>query len=203
MSYLGRSVQNCGCLEHRITLGSDTPNERHTVRQTLFGLPGLIFSLCAQALIFGTSIAAAQTLPVVDNATIRLKNSACVPGKCVCAGSFKPETWLQWHGPRPAHLASGVACIVADFDGNGANDYALTGAEGLATVVLMGKAGFERAALLDAGGVIELYGPRSSAGAKGEPASRLPGILVRHVGQNHAVFLWREDRFVRILFPAS
>jgi hypothetical protein len=99
-------------------------------------------------------------------------------------------------------LASGVPCIVADFDGNGANDYALPGAEGLATVVLMRKMGFKRAVLLDAGGVLEFYEPRMSVGLHGEPASRRPGLWVRHVGQNHAVFVWRDGRFVRILFPA-
>ena len=165
----------------------------------------LVLFLCALVLILGLSAvrAAAQTLPAVDDIAIRLKNSACVPGKCVCAGSFKPETWLQWHGPRPRKLASGVACIAADFDGNGTNDYALPGGEGLATVVFMSEPGFKKAVLLDAGGVLELYKPRKSTGPHGEPASGRPGLLVRHVGSNHIIFLWRNNGFARISIPAS
>lgn len=165
----------------------------------------MLLSLCAFAVILGGPVlrAAAQTLPAVDNVTIRLKNSACVPGKCLCAGSFKPETWLQWHGPRPRELASGVTCIVADFDGNGTNDHALPGGEGLATVVFMGKSGFKKAVLLDAGGILELYKPRKSIGPNGEPANRRPGLRVRHVGSNHIIFLWRNNGFARISIPAS
>ncbi len=170
-----------------------------------FDVRPIILSLCAFALILGGPVlrAAAQTLPTIDNVAMRLKNSRCVPGKCLCAGSFKPETWLQWHGPRPRELTSGVACIVADFDGNGANDYALPGGEGLATVVFMAKSGFKKAVLLDAGGVLELYKPRKSTGPQGELASGQPGLLVRHVGSNHIIFLWRNNGFDRILIPAS
>jgi len=165
----------------------------------------ILLSLCAFAVSLGLSAtrAAAQTLPAVDDVTIRLKNSTCVPGKCLCAGTFKPETWLQWHGPRPGELASGVACIVADFDGNGANDYALPGGEGLATVAFMGTSGFKKAVLLDAGGILELYKPRKSIGPQGEPASSQPGLLVRHVGSNHIIFLWRNNGFDRISIPAT
>ncbi len=159
----------------------------------------------ALVLVLGLSFsnAAARTLPPVDAVDIRLGSPACVPGDCLCAGSFEPEAWLQWHGPRPAELASGIACIVADFDGNGANDYALPGAEGLATVVLMGEAGLKEVVLLDAAGGLELYEPRDSVGPRGEPASTRHGLLVRHVGPNHVVFLWQDAGFVRIPFRVS
>lgn len=199
-------ISNNGHSEYRVTRGrlgamGGKPCDQPSLGNFCWG-----FFRCALALLFVgscTAVAAAQTLPGVDEVKIRLKDPACIPDRCVCVGSFKPETWLQWHGPRPAELASGVPCIVADFDGNGANDYALPGAEGLATVVLMAKAGFKRVLLLDAGGVLEFYGPRKSVGPQGEPASRRPGLLVRNVGRNHAVFVWRDDWFVRILFPAQ
>ena len=165
----------------------------------------MAFVLGAMALILGSSASSSADpeLPAVDGVSIGLNNAACVPGECICAGSFEPATWLQWHGPRPAELAGGVPCIVADFDGNGVDDFALPGGEGLATVVMMAKAGLRQAVLLDAGGVLVLYTPRKSAGPNGEPVSRRPGLLVRNVGRNHAVFLWRDGGFARILYPAT
>lgn len=147
--------------------------------------------------------AGAETLPPLDTVTIRLADPACAPGKCLCRGSFEPDTWQQWYGPHPAELAEGIACLVADFDGNGADDYALPGAEGMLTVVLFGAAGFRQAVLLDAGGLAELYPPRATAGEAGEPPALRPGLLIRHVGQNHNVYLWQDDRFAKISFPAS
>jgi Domain of unknown function (DUF4440) len=105
-------------------------------------------------------------------------------------------------GPRPEELERGVRCLAADFDGNGAVDFAIPGAEGRATILMNDEAGLDHAVQIDAGGLMELYQPRASVGPLGEPVSRNHGILVRWVGQDHAVFVWSGKGFDRKLFSA-
>ncbi len=132
---------------------------------------------------------------------IRLKDPQCVPGDCICYGSPIPELRLNETGPRLEELQEGVRCIAADFDGNGFADFALPGSEGIVNVSMNNDGGFFRAERIDAGGVLELYSPRDSVGEHGEPVSKYHGLMVRWVGQNHAVFIWNNGGFNRILFP--
>ena len=91
-----------------------------------------------------------------------------------------PET--QW-------LTIGVRCIVADYDGNGANDYALSGAEGSATVILSKPdGGFLKAVRLDAGGLLSLYRPRAIPG---------PGLERANAGETPAAWASPADRAAR------
>ena len=145
-------------------------------------------------------LAAEASLPDIEAVTMRLAEPSCAPGECVCAGSFEPDTWLQWHGPQPGDLEKAVACIAADFDGDGIVDHAIPGGEGLATIVLGADQGPPRVVLLDAGGILEPYERREEPGPHGEPASDHPGILVRHVGPDHVVFLWVDGSFQRRTF---
>ncbi|HEV8355141.1 MAG TPA: hypothetical protein VGQ17_00060 [Gemmatimonadales bacterium] len=133
-----------------------------------------------------------------------VEDPGCIPGECICRGRVDLRARLNETGPGPEELADGVRCIVADYDGNGANDYALPGAEGTATVILSKPdGGFLKAIRLDAGGLIHLYRPRAKPGPGGEPASLLHGLFVPWVGSEHAVFLWTGEGFARTLFPAK
>ena len=134
---------------------------------------------------------------------IRVIKPGCVPGECICSGRVSPDVGLDETGPRDEELERGVRCIAADFDGNGFTDFAIPGGEGMANVIMSNAAGFWRAARIDAGGVLELYPPRFIKGKQGEPISKNHGLLVRWVGQNHAVFTWDGEEFSRTLFPAS
>ena len=132
---------------------------------------------------------------------IKLKEPQCVPGECICYGSPNPELRLNETGPSPEEMQEGVRCIAADFDGNGFIDFALPGSEGIVNVSMNNGNGFFQAARIDAGGLLELYAPRESVGEHGEPKTKYHGLMVRWVGQNHAVFLWHNEEFNRILFP--
>ena len=135
---------------------------------------------------------------------LAVKDAKCVPGVCTCRGRVDPRARLNETGPGPEQLADGVRCVVADYDGNGANDYALGGAEGSATVILSKRdGGFLKAIRLDAGGRMQLYRPRAKPGTRGEPASVLPGLFVPWVGQEHVVFLWTGEGFAPTRFPAK
>ena len=134
---------------------------------------------------------------------LRLKGPQRIPGKCVCTGEIGPEARFNETGPRPDELLEGVDCIAADFDGNGWVDYAIPGAEGIANIILNGPDGSWKVVRIDVAGMLELYPSRGEAGDHGEPVAKNPGLLVRWVGQHHAVFVWRGDTFVRLLFPAQ
>lgn len=127
----------------------------------------------------------------------------CLPGACLCRGEAERSSGLWRIGLETSELAAGVICIAADFDGNGNRDLALLGLEGRLGVVMYGSEGPGALYELNAGGFPELYEPRPVEGPGGEPASQRHGILVRHVGRNHAVFLWNGDAFLRILYPAA
>ena len=134
---------------------------------------------------------------------VRVNKPECVPGECICSGRVSPAARLNETGPGVEDLERGVPCIAADFDGNGFTDFAIPGAEGTANVIMSNAAGFWRASRIDAGGVLELYPPRFTKGKQGEPISKNHGLLVRWVGQSHAVFTWGDEEFSRTLFPVS
>src|ERR1043166_8326936 len=106
----------------------------------------------ALALLAGVAPAFAQTARErAGEHQLAVKAPGCVPGECICRGRVDPRARLNETGPGPEELADGVRCIVADYDGNGANDYALGGAEGTATVILSkADGGFLKAIRLDA-----------------------------------------------------
>jgi hypothetical protein len=134
---------------------------------------------------------------------LTVKNPQCVPGQCVCSGAIDASARLNELGILASMLKRGIRCIVADFDGNGVPDYAIPGAEGSAAIILMSANRVARVAVIDAGGLLELYPPRNEPGDRGEPVSRNYALLVRWVGRQHAVFLWNGDGFTRALFPAQ
>lgn len=135
---------------------------------------------------------------------IMVDEPKCVPGVCVCRGHVDDRARLNETGPSPEQLGEGLRCIVADFDGNGANDHALPGGEGLEIVILStANGGFLRAVTIDAGGMASLYPPRETHGPDGEPPSKYPGLLVPNIGLDHAVFLWNGTTFMRYLFRAT
>jgi hypothetical protein len=134
--------------------------------------------------------------------SIAVRQRTCARGECICSGRADLRARLNEYGPTPRDLRRGLRCIVADFDGNGAVDYALPGTEGSVTVILSTRRGdFLRAEWLDASGIIHLYNPRDQAGPNGEP--RLHGLFVPWVGQSHAMFLWNGAGFARTLFRPS
>ena len=93
-------------------------------------------------------------------------------------------------------------CLKSDFDGNGISDYVAPMGEGWIHVFMNYGAKTEKRIDIDAGGVSELYPPRSKTGEHGEPAVKNPSILVRWVGQNHVVFTWAGNEFKKLLYPA-
>ena len=159
----------------------------------------------ALALLIGVAPAFAQTpRERAGEHQLAVEDPGCIPGECICRGRVDLRARLNETGPGPEELAVGVRCVVADYDGNGANDYALGGAEGTATVILSkSDGGFLKAIRLDAGGLMRLYRPRPKPGPHGEPASLLPGLFVPWVGQEHVVFLWTGEGFARTRFPAK
>lgn len=168
-------------------------------RRTLQVTFGFMLALVA---MFAAGSAGAQGQPPSGH-LLKVKEPRCVPGECICRGRADVRARLNENGPTPSDLRRGVRCIAADFDGNGAVDYALPGAEGLATVILSTRgSGFLRAITLDAGGIIHLYPPRATPGPDGEPATKLPGLFVSSVGQSHVAFLWDGQRFARTLVRA-
>ena len=136
--------------------------------------------------------------------SVQLDDETCVPGECRCRGDL-PQDIVDTDEGRPAarRLREGVECIVADFDGNELPDFAIPTWEGHATVLMTHTRGSVTAIEIDAGGVMDLYSPRDSPGPNGEPRSAHHAILVRWVGQCHAVFIWETNGFKRHYFPAS
>lgn len=105
---------------------------------------------------------------------------------------------LEHYGTRCE--ISNTNCLKADFDGNGIIDFSAPKGEGWIYVFMNLGAESEKIVEIDAGGVTELYAPRK-AGKRGEPGVNNPSILVRWVGQNHAVFTWDGKGFKKILYP--
>ena len=134
---------------------------------------------------------------------VTLDQPDCVPGVCICRGNTERSSGLWRIGIEDRELTEGVHCVGADFDGNGAADLAILGGEGRAAVIMYSEGKPTSLIPVDAGGMIELYEPREAAGPRGEPASRLPGLLVQYVGRNHLVLLWGGETFERVLFPTS
>jgi hypothetical protein len=135
---------------------------------------------------------------------LAVRQRTCVPGECICTGRADVRARLNETGPTASELRRGVRCIAADFDGNGAVDYALPGGEGLVTVILSTPGrGFLRTIRLDAGGMVHLYAPRSAPGRDGEPPAKLHGLYVPWVGRSHAVFLWDGNGFARTVMRAG
>jgi hypothetical protein len=151
---------------------------------------------------------AAAPWPSADAQAIRepvrveLADPPCAPGVCRCRGRIEAAGALVAHGVDARALERGVRCVAADLDGDGTTDFALHGGEGLAVIVRSPGGGAQEAVVIDAGGVIEPYAPRAAAGPHGEPAAAIHGLLVRWVGQHHAIFLWDGRQFVRTLLPA-
>jgi len=135
--------------------------------------------------------------------TIDVDDPTCVPGECVCHGSTERSTGLWRVGLETAELTAGVHCIAADFDGNGDRDLAMLGGEGHVGVIMYEGSAPSALHELDAGGFPQLYQPRQMEGPEGEPVAKRHGIFVPNVGQNHAVFLWSGEAFVKMLYPAS
>jgi hypothetical protein len=166
------------------------------------GLQGRVaFILVLVTVTLGGAASAQGQRPTGHRLTVRQRT--CVPGECICTGRADARGRLSETGPTANELRRGSRCIAADFDGNGAVDYALPGGEGFVTVILSRPGGgFLRAVRLDAGGMIYLYAPRSAAGREGEPPAKLHGLYVPSVGQGDAVFLWDGDGFARTVFRA-
>lgn len=165
---------------------------------SLLLIPGFVFSASRE-----NSSGTQKKSDSNNQYIIRVIKPECIPGECICSGRVSPDVRLNETGPGDEELERGVPCIAADFDGNGFTDFAIPGAEGMANVIMNNATGFWRAARIDAGGLLELYPPRLTKGKQGEPISKNHGILVRWVGQNHAVFTWDGEEFSRTLFPAS
>jgi hypothetical protein len=96
---------------------------------------------------------------------------------------------------------SDSSCFEADFDSNGVTDFTAPAGEGWIHVFMNIGTDTETSFELDAGGVTELYAPRDTLGARGEPVAEHPSILVRWVGQDHIVFTWDGNGFRKITFP--
>lgn len=146
------------------------------------------------------SITALADAPRSDD--FRVKDPRCVPGRCVCFPTRSAAASLKNAGISSTIPRTGVDCVVADFDGNGAMDYAIPLGEGEASVLLYDRRGLLKEVRLDAEGVLEPYAPRRTRGANGEPASENYSLLVRWVGQTHVVFVWNGSGFERRRFPA-
>jgi hypothetical protein len=137
--------------------------------------------------VTGQAIGVAQEFRVAD--------TRCPPGTCVCSGQ------LREGNARPSTIHG--ECVAADFDGDGTTDFAMSYGEGWAFLVLRNTDGEQEAVLFDAGGVLELYPPRSTVGPHGEPSSTNHGLFVPYFfGTDHAVFLWDGKALQRTLLPA-
>lgn len=130
-----------------------------------------------------------------DPSRLTLVDSACAPGICRCRGAIDSTGTIAANGVDHRALRVGVPCLAADFDGNGTTDVALTGGEGMAVIVRRTPDGALVPHVIDAGGLLELYGPRTTVGPHGEPRSAHHGLLVRDVGRSHVIFLWDGARF--------
>jgi hypothetical protein len=162
----------------------------------------VVFTLALVTLAFAGAADGQGQGPTGHRLTVRQRT--CVPGECICTGQADARARLNETGPTANEVRRGVRCIAADFDGNGAVDYALPGGEGLVTVILSTPGGgFLRAVRLEAGGMVHLYAPRSARGRNGEPPARLPGLFAPWVGQSHVVLLWDGDGFARTVVRAA
>lgn len=125
---------------------------------------------------------------------------SCIAVSLICISSGSVEA----NDPKPFDykLYGGEEnCLKSDFDGNGVSDYVAPLGEGWIRVFMNYGAKSEKAIDIDAGGVAELYAPRSAVGRNGEPIVERPSILVRWVGQDHVVFTWDGAGFKRVTFP--
>lgn len=121
-------------------------------------------------------------------------------GASLCRGVAPTGVDLAALSKTPADLQKGLACLSADFDGNGLNDYALLSESWLddkttvgtadVLVVLVHKDRSARSILID--GVplssFELYPPQEKSGEFGEPASATPGLVVW--GEGGSTLIW-------------
>jgi hypothetical protein len=153
-----------------------------------------LIALCCPAL------GSAQDAP--DPRLLSLVDSTCAPGACRCRGLIDSTGTLAASGVDRRALRLGVDCLAADFDGNHTTDVALTGGEGIAVIVRRLPTGALESHVVDAGGVLELYEPRSAAGPHGEPRSSYHGLFIRDVGKEHVVILWDGRRFGQTRLPA-
>lgn len=161
------------------------------MKNIIFTLIGLIIALLPHFSVMADG-----------NHILNVKNPKCIPGNCICFGEVNSSDRLNETGPNPSELKKGVRCVVADFDGNGIVDYAISGAEGSANIFLMNQTDSKAVVRIDAGGVLELYPPRKTKGPDGEPISEHNGLLVRWVGQDNVVFIWNGRYFKTEKFPA-
>ncbi len=97
----------------------------------------------------------------------------------------------------------GDGCLKADFDGNGVDDYVVPNGEGWIRVFLNHGKKTEQVIDIDAGGIAELYPPRSVVGPNGEPIVEHVSILVRWVGQEHVVYTWDGKGFKKVSFRSA
>ncbi len=152
--------------------------------------------------VMATPFSAVSAQDVFEGAgRVAAVDSACAPGSCVCVGELEHDTRLEAIGVESGSFER-LDCVVADFDGDGRLDYAVPGGEGFAAVMLDLGDGQLRIFPIDAGGVLEPYPPRDAGGEDGGPAVDHWSLLVRWVGQSHAVFTWNGEGFERILYPA-
>ena len=121
-------------------------------------------------------------------------------GASVCKGAVPANVTLAAISKTAADLENGIACLSADFDGNGRVDYVLLSNSWVddkpstqttdVLVVLAQAYGLARNVHLRGVSLFsfELYPARKRAGHFGEPATSTPGLV--SWGEGGSTFIW-------------
>jgi hypothetical protein len=120
-------------------------------------------------------------------------------GASVCKGAIPTNVTLEAISKTAADLEHGIACLSADFDGNGLIDYVLLSnswIDGTETsdvlVVLAQTDGLARTIHLRGVSLFsfELYPARKRAGHFGEPVTSTPGLVSWGEGGSTVIWLF-------------